>query len=95
MLFSSISFAEEVVTTSKTASVEVSEVVAPQTVETPDKIKTVNTKLIAEVDSTIIVKLDGETLESTDVHRTEDGGLYVNAMPIFQRPRQCCYGALY
>lgn len=51
--------------------------------EAPEEIKTVNTTLIAEVDSTIIVKLDGETLESTEVHRTLDGNLYVNATPIF------------
>jgi len=44
----------------------------------------INTKLIAEVDSNIIVKLDGETLASTQVHRTEKGALYVNATPIFQ-----------
>jgi len=62
----------------------VTEAVSSKKAETSDKIKTVNTKLIAEVDSTIIVKLDGETLESTEVHRTEDGNLYVNAMPIFQ-----------
>ena len=45
--------------------------------------KTVNTIIIAEIDSTITVTLDGETLESTEVRRTENGGLYVNAMPIF------------
>ena len=84
MSFSSIASSEEVVATSKTASVEVTEAVSSKKAETSDKIKTVNTKLIAEVDSTIIVKLDGETLESTEVHRTEDGNLYVNAMPIFQ-----------
>lgn len=50
-------------------------------VDTPVKI--VNTTLIAEVDSTIKVTLDGETLESTEVHRTEKGALYVNAQPIF------------
>jgi len=44
----------------------------------------INTKLIAEVDSTIIVKLDGETLASTEVHRSEKGALYVNAVPIFE-----------
>lgn len=43
----------------------------------------INTTLIAEVDTTITVTLDGETLESTEVHRTEKGELYVNAMPIF------------
>lgn len=51
--------------------------------EKPETLPTVNTTLIAEVDSSIIVKLDGETLESTEVHRTADGNLYVNAMPIF------------
>jgi len=45
--------------------------------------KTINTTLIAEVDTTITVTLDGETLESTEVHRTQAGELYVNAMPIF------------
>jgi len=85
--FSSLASAEDVVATSdvtKTASAEISKDPIPLKVETPDKIQTINTKLIAEVDSTIIVKLDGETLESTEVHRTEDGNLYVNAMPIFQ-----------
>lgn len=43
----------------------------------------VNTTLIAEVDATITVTLDGETLQSTDVHRSDDGALYVNAIPIF------------
>ena len=86
--FSSFAFADEgVVATSKaskTASVDVSKDAAPLKVETPDKVQTINTKIIAEVDSTIIVKLDGETLDSTEVHRTLDGNLYVNAMPIFQ-----------
>ena len=68
----------------KTASVEIADEAAPKQAETPDKVQTVNTKIIAEVDSTIIVKLDGETLESTEVHRTADGNLYVNALPIFQ-----------
>ena len=86
--FSSLAAAEDVVSTSdvaKTVSVEISEEAVPLKVETPDKIDIINTKIIAEVDSTIIVKLDGETLESTEVHRTADGNLYVNAMPIFQR----------
>jgi len=43
----------------------------------------VNATVIAEVDRSITVTLDGETLASTEVHRTEKGGLYVNAMPIF------------
>ena len=43
----------------------------------------VNTTLVAEVDATITVTLDGETLESTEVHRSENGALYVNAIPIF------------
>ena len=68
----------------KTASVDIADESAPEQVETPDKVQTVNTEIIAEVDSTIIVKLDGETLESTEVHRTADGNLYVNALPIFQ-----------
>ncbi len=68
----------------KTASVEIAEEPAPDKVEAVETVKTVNTKIIAEVDSTIIVKLDGETLESTEVHRTADGNLYVNALPIFQ-----------
>ncbi|MEP3653339.1 MAG: SdrD B-like domain-containing protein [Litorimonas sp.] len=87
MCFSNLAAAEDVVTTSdvtKSASVEVTEEVVPLKAETPEKIQTVNTKIIAEVDSTIIVKLDGDTLESTEVHRSEDGNLYVNAMPIFQ-----------
>lgn len=45
--------------------------------------QSVNTTIIAEVDSSITVTLDGETLQSTEVHRAENGGLYVNAMPIF------------
>ena len=45
--------------------------------------KIVNTTLIAEVDTSIAITLDGETLQSTEVHRTEKGALYVNAMPIF------------
>ena len=68
----------------KTASVAIPDTSPSKKPITPEKIQTVNTKIIAEVDSTIIVKLDGETLESTEVHRTEDGNLYVNAMPIFQ-----------
>jgi len=52
------------------------------TVSKPEKI-TVNTTLIADVDATVTVTLDGETLESTEVHRSDKGGLYVNAMPIF------------
>ncbi|MEP1230370.1 MAG: SdrD B-like domain-containing protein [Litorimonas sp.] len=51
--------------------------------DAPIEVPIVNTTLIAEVDSTIIVKLDGETLESTQVHRNEKGALYVNATPIF------------
>ncbi len=75
----------------KTEAVKVADVSKPatpinETPETTVKPKTpiVNVKLIAEVDSSIIVKLDGETLESTEVHRADNGGLYVNAMPIFQ-----------
>ena len=82
-----LAVAQDVIATSevtKTASVEIADDPAPQQVETADKVQTVNTKIIAEVDSTIIVKLDGETLESTEVHRTADGNLYVNALPIFQ-----------
>lgn len=45
---------------------------------------TINTKLIAEIDTSITVTLDGDTLQSTEVHRTDKGALYVNAMPIFQ-----------
>lgn len=87
MFFSSAVSAQELDSTSevtKTADVSIPESQEPAKAETPDKIQTVNTKIIAEIDSTIIVKLDGETLESTDVHRTADGNLYVNAMPIFQ-----------
>lgn len=49
-----------------------------------EELPIVNTKIIAEIDSSIVVKLDGDTLESTEVHRSEDGNLYVNAMPIFR-----------
>ena len=53
-------------------------------VVTPDTAEAViNNTLIAEIDPSITVKLDGETLQSTQVHRDEDGALYVNAMPIF------------
>ena len=86
--FPGLASAEDVIATSevtKAASAEALDGATPVKVETPEKIQTVNTKIIAEVDSTIIVKLDGETLESTEVHRTEDGNLYVNALPIFQR----------
>ncbi len=51
---------------------------------TPDAAESiVKDRLIAEIDPNIIVKLDGDTLESTQVHRDQDGALYVNAMPIF------------
>ena len=57
---------------------------APQ-ITTPKPVAPIiNQTLIAEIDSNIIVKLDGETLASTEVHRSEKGGLYVNAMPIFE-----------
>ena len=85
--FANLAVAQDDVASSevtKTASVDITDESAPKQVETPDKVQTVNTKIIAEVDSTIIVKLDGETLESTEVHRTADGNLYVNALPIFQ-----------
>ena len=55
----------------------------PSTVDIKPVAKIVNTTLIAEVDTTIAITLDGETLQSTEVHRTEKGALYVNAMPIF------------
>jgi len=87
MFSSSVVTAQEVAPASevtKTADVSIPDGPAPEKAETPDKVQTVNTKIIAEVDSTIIVKLDGETLESTEVHRTADGNLYVNALPIFQ-----------
>ena len=87
VLFSSVAYAEgttDVSDVTKTASVAIPDTSPSKKPITPEKIQTVNTKIIAEVDSTIIVKLDGETLESTEVHRTEDGNLYVNAMPIFQ-----------
>lgn len=45
--------------------------------------KIVNTTVIADIDNTITVTLEGETLDSIQVHRTEKGGLYVNAIPIF------------
>ncbi len=87
MFVSTSAFAEEVVSASEVAATSAVAIPDDNSVaktETLDKIQTVNTKIIAEIDSTIIVKLDGETLESTEVHRTADGNLYVNAMPIFQ-----------
>lgn len=58
--------------------------VATKEVAIPAKpVKIINTTVIAEVDSSITVTLDGETLQSTEVRRAENGGLYVNAMPIF------------
>jgi len=57
--------------------------VAEVVIETEAEQITVNTTLIAEIDTTVTVTLDGETLQSTEVHRSEKGGLYVNAMPIF------------
>ena len=57
---------------------------ATQEAVIPEKpMKIINTTVIAEVDSSITVTLDGETLQSTEVRRAENGGLYVNAMPIF------------
>ena len=44
----------------------------------------IETTLIAEVDSTVTVTLDGETLEDTRLHRDADGEIYVDAMPIFR-----------
>lgn len=92
-----IAYAEETVETAVSEQVgseqKVVETAAPSAVgaatagEKPLEVKpkkTVNTTLIAEVDTTITVTLDGETLESTEVHRTQKGELYVNAMPIFQ-----------
>ena len=87
MFFSSAVGAQEADSASevtKTVDVSIPDTPEAEVIETPDKIQTVNTKIIAEIDSTIIVKLDGETLENTEVHRTEDGNLYVNALPIFQ-----------
>lgn len=79
--------AEEVVKTAE-AAVDASKTAAiPETTSEKQaiepKTKIINTTLIAEVDTTITVTLDGETLESTEVHRTAKGELYVNAMPIF------------
>ena len=79
--------AEETVKTAKTA-VDASKTAAitettPKKQAIEPKTKVINTTLIAEVDTTITVTLDGETLESTEVHRTAKGELYVNAMPIF------------
>lgn len=54
---------------------------AEPAIQVPETI--VNTTLIAEIDTSITVTLDGETLQSTEVHRSDKGGLYVNAMPIF------------
>ena len=53
-------------------------------VSTPDAVESiVSQAIIAEIDPEIIVKLDGETLQSTEVHRDESGALFVNAIPIF------------
>jgi len=65
------------------SSVASAKEVAEAAIETKAETVTINTKLIANIDPTITVKLDGETLQSTEVHRSENGGLYVNAMPIF------------
>jgi len=62
---------------------EVAPTPAKETTLPAEPVKIVNTTVIAEVDTSITVTLDGETLESTEVHRGKNGGLYVNAMPIF------------
>ena len=75
-----VNAADTVTETIKSAAVDD---VAPKKSSIEPKTKIINTTLIAEVDTTITVTLDGETLESTEVHRTAKGELYVNAMPIF------------
>ncbi len=47
-------------------------------------VETIKTTLIAEIDSTVIVTLDGTTLDDTYLHRGEDGELYIDALPIFE-----------
>jgi len=80
---SQLASAEEAVKTAEVEAIEAKSAAipdtdrAPQTIEAPKKI--INTTLIAEVDTTITVTLDGETLQSTEVHRTAKGELYVNA----------------
>ena len=69
--------------TSAHAQEQVVEQVVEAVIETEAEQITVNTTLIAEIDTTVTVTLDGETLKSTEVHRSDKGGLYVNAMPIF------------
>ena len=76
-----IAFADDSVTSVKTAATTSSHDKVIDEIKPPVSI---NTKLIAEIDTSITVTLDGETLESTEVHRTDKGALYVNAMPIFQ-----------
>ena len=47
----------------------------------PDLIKTT---VIATLDPTVIVTLDGETVDDAALHRGANGEIYVDAMPIFQ-----------
>ncbi|MEP3892000.1 MAG: hypothetical protein ABJN69_16205 [Hellea sp.] len=65
------------------AETEVAPAATKETAIPAKPVKIINTTVIAEVDSSITVTLDGETLQSTEVRRAENGGLYVNAMPIF------------
>jgi hypothetical protein len=65
------------------AETAVPETVTKEAAIPAEPVKIINTTVIAEVDSSITVTLDGETLQSTEVRRAENGGLYVNAMPIF------------
>jgi len=65
------------------AETAVPETAAKEAAIPAEPVKIINTTVIAEVDSSITVTLDGETLQSTEVRRAENGGLYVNAMPIF------------
>lgn len=85
VMFLSVStvFAEDITPSSPTgvASKEQAAAVTDIVLETPR----INTTLIAEIDSSIIVNLDGETLSNTDVRRAEDGQIYVNAVPIFNQ----------
>ena len=65
------------------AETAVPETVTKEAAIPAEPVNIINTTVIAEVDSSITVTLDGETLQSTEVRRAENGGLYVNAMPIF------------
>ena len=55
----------------------------PAHADTPAAIETEAAQTIVEIDSSVIVTLDGETLEDTRLHRGADGEIYVDALPIF------------